>query len=281
MTPALLAAVLASPADDLPRLVLADWLEERGEGERAEFIRHQIHAHNTGEREHERAMLLWALLNESRDWFADALNAVRLEWDDWGVRHDGSVGYESKHHDNEIIARRGFVSEVRCTLAAWCGGECGRCGSAVGWAIAGQMYGGSTCPTCSGTGRTPGIGPAVVAAHPVERVTLTDRAPILAPGLGRRAWLADDTMLDQVPDNCRVGLLFRWLSKTPGYADNLRVYESAELALDALSAACLAWARATPPPAPPRPPCPAPASGSAAPSPPSARAPGRPPRARR
>jgi uncharacterized protein (TIGR02996 family) len=34
---ALLASVLAAPDDDLPRLVLADWLEENGQPERAEF----------------------------------------------------------------------------------------------------------------------------------------------------------------------------------------------------------------------------------------------------
>lgn len=36
---ALLAAILANPADDLPRLVFADWMEENGQPERAEFIR--------------------------------------------------------------------------------------------------------------------------------------------------------------------------------------------------------------------------------------------------
>jgi uncharacterized protein (TIGR02996 family) len=35
---ALLAAVRANPADDLPRLVLADWLRENGQPERADFI---------------------------------------------------------------------------------------------------------------------------------------------------------------------------------------------------------------------------------------------------
>src|SRR5262249_47556713 len=39
---ALLQAAKHSPEDDAPRLVLADWLEEHGEGERAEFIRAQI-----------------------------------------------------------------------------------------------------------------------------------------------------------------------------------------------------------------------------------------------
>lgn len=40
--PALLAAIAASPDDDLPRLVYADWLDENGQPLRAEFIRLQI-----------------------------------------------------------------------------------------------------------------------------------------------------------------------------------------------------------------------------------------------
>lgn len=39
---ALLAAVIADPADDAPRLVYADWLDDHGEEARAEFIRTQI-----------------------------------------------------------------------------------------------------------------------------------------------------------------------------------------------------------------------------------------------
>jgi uncharacterized protein (TIGR02996 family) len=38
---ALLRAVMAAPADDAPRLVLADWLDEHGEPDPAEFIRVQ------------------------------------------------------------------------------------------------------------------------------------------------------------------------------------------------------------------------------------------------
>jgi uncharacterized protein (TIGR02996 family) len=41
---ALLRAILVDPADDAPRLVLADWLDENGEPERAEFIRLDIAA---------------------------------------------------------------------------------------------------------------------------------------------------------------------------------------------------------------------------------------------
>ena len=38
---ALLAAIRAAPADDAPRLVYADWLDEHGRPEQAEFIRVQ------------------------------------------------------------------------------------------------------------------------------------------------------------------------------------------------------------------------------------------------
>jgi uncharacterized protein (TIGR02996 family) len=37
-----IAAIAANPADDLPRLVFADWLDENGEPERAAFIRAQV-----------------------------------------------------------------------------------------------------------------------------------------------------------------------------------------------------------------------------------------------
>src|SRR5438552_1524865 len=39
---ALVRDILANPADDAPRLVYADWLEENGDSERAEFVRVQI-----------------------------------------------------------------------------------------------------------------------------------------------------------------------------------------------------------------------------------------------
>jgi uncharacterized protein (TIGR02996 family) len=38
----LLRAILDDPADDTPRLILADWFDETGQSERAEFIRRQI-----------------------------------------------------------------------------------------------------------------------------------------------------------------------------------------------------------------------------------------------
>ena len=39
---ALLAAIIANPDDDTPRLIYADWLQENGDEDRAEFIRLQL-----------------------------------------------------------------------------------------------------------------------------------------------------------------------------------------------------------------------------------------------
>jgi uncharacterized protein (TIGR02996 family) len=40
-----LAAIRANPSDDLNRLVYADWLDERGKGPKAEFLRIVAHLH--------------------------------------------------------------------------------------------------------------------------------------------------------------------------------------------------------------------------------------------
>lgn len=40
-----MAAIIANPQDDLPRLIYADFLDERGQCDRAEFIRLQCRTH--------------------------------------------------------------------------------------------------------------------------------------------------------------------------------------------------------------------------------------------
>jgi uncharacterized protein (TIGR02996 family) len=45
---ALFRAILDAPEDDLPRLAFADWLEEHGQADRAEFIRVQIERERLG-----------------------------------------------------------------------------------------------------------------------------------------------------------------------------------------------------------------------------------------
>lgn len=98
----LLAAILAEPEDDAPRLVFADWLEEHGEVELGEFIRLQcliepgIHAN---------------LLTP------DMAAAI--------PRHNALVSLmDAKARAQfpflqNIIFRRGFVDEISCTAAHW------------------------------------------------------------------------------------------------------------------------------------------------------------------
>src|SRR5262245_61763086 len=68
----LLNACKDEPADDGPRLILADWLEEHGESDRAEFIRLQLALARLPEWASGRAEL------SARE--ADLLNRHRAAW---------------------------------------------------------------------------------------------------------------------------------------------------------------------------------------------------------
>ena len=76
-----LRAICENPADDAPRLVYADWLDEHGDPDRAEFIRVQIaHARQPDEATGLRA---FALLDQfRRDWLADMRWFRDVTWDD-------------------------------------------------------------------------------------------------------------------------------------------------------------------------------------------------------
>jgi uncharacterized protein (TIGR02996 family) len=68
---ALLKAIASAPDDDLPRLVYADWLEERGREERARFIRLQIGEHTADS---------WAGRSECRSAAAVLLDEHHQGW---------------------------------------------------------------------------------------------------------------------------------------------------------------------------------------------------------
>lgn len=314
---ALLAAVIARPDQDGPRLVYADWLDENagaaecgwcgGRGEdrpppavevggrrmvyvgplglcpqcrgtgsvpdgraaRAEFVRVQVEIarwgtcdghsqglhspggprcpecdRRSGCRRRERELML----EHGREWFGDTALATGSE--------DAT---RMSPHATIFVVRKGFVSEVRVpTIASWLGGECGRCEGR------GQMYvqrhpdgdttrhggclGCSTRPGIKGTGRTPGIGPAVVAAHPVTRVVPADREPhetVFAntPLNHRWMWIWNDG--DPANPSSLPERVFRKLKPhagNPSGADWMG-YPSPDAALAALSDALLAAVR--------------------------------------
>jgi len=98
---AFLEAIREQPDDEVPRLIYADWLEEHGQPERAEFIRVQLRLALLSEDTSERAALTQreqALLAKQRDaWLKSVPKSLRMQ-----------CGF-----------RRGFASELVCTVGQW------------------------------------------------------------------------------------------------------------------------------------------------------------------
>jgi uncharacterized protein (TIGR02996 family) len=124
--PAFLAAIIAEPDEDTPRLVAADFLEENGDPERAAFIRAQVglavlEASGLGKsleadelRKKERAFLgrfsvyphLWAM--------TDCPELVSVV----SPRTSSRLGVQVEGIER-LGWRRGFVESVRCPAAEW------------------------------------------------------------------------------------------------------------------------------------------------------------------
>ena len=74
-------AVVADPADDLPRLVYADWLDDHGDPDRAEFVRVQVEQARTPDLSPRGAALARRaaeLIAGNTDWAADVKAAHKL-----------------------------------------------------------------------------------------------------------------------------------------------------------------------------------------------------------
>lgn len=258
---ALLAAINAAPDDDLPRLVFADWLDERngpGDAERSEFIRVQIELAKwpgpipANGKQKSREAKLWedAIYNKGVfrwfDWrrddeFAWHMNAKGL-CELWKGR-DGSTAAK-------IVIRRGFPGVVHGPLAVLVGGVCGRCGG-EGSLLPRAFPGLGDCPACHGTGTTPGVLTDLCKRFPIQRVEVTNREPLrFTPDGGSSStdW----------PDRFSWGRL-GGLSLTGGHwlpddlwalipcqdvrGERYKRFDTEELARAALSAALIAWAK--------------------------------------
>jgi uncharacterized protein (TIGR02996 family) len=246
--------IIAHPKDDAPRLMFADWLDEHGDEARAEFIRVQCglaqlypagsipelwddgrNAARDALRRRERGLLD----EHGFDWFGQLVRIARLDGgrgpdrNAWHFRSlGGTLGW--------CLFRRGFVAEIALTLADWYGGPC----PCWGHGTDGRPRPAFACPACRGTGHTPGHGPALVSAAPLERVTLSDREPWQPPG-GWYGWVP----ADQPPFNAGTHshlprALFGFLPDPDVILTSARGYHSLTAALDAASHVLLAWANA-------------------------------------
>ncbi len=109
----LLAEILANPACDTRRLVYADWLEENGQGARAEFIRVQVDesGRRRGQRLNGRRPVAVLRRIQIRMW----ATGIVASWFPPGV-------CTSADHIGIILPSsfdRGVVASVTCTAADW------------------------------------------------------------------------------------------------------------------------------------------------------------------
>lgn len=199
---ALLAAILSSPVDDTPRLIYADWLEERGEVERAEFIRVQVklsvptghcyaecrqrlygcpYCHRDDElRRRERE--LWHQLPTWKEFVPWALGiATETDATQFTIYPNGAPSFLA-------IVSRGFIVSVTLDWQTWL-----RHHERLFWSprqtvecpdLDGSVS--AKCSTCDGTGRIPR--PFVPTAQPIETVRLTSAARILSRTAGSVNW---------------------------------------------------------------------------------------------
>jgi uncharacterized protein (TIGR02996 family) len=195
---AFLAAILAEPDADVHRLVYADWLDEHGDPDRAEFIRVQCAvaidplAHNPPPSNPRCACSLCTLRRRER-----ALLASHQV--DWRMRDLPGMPFGNWVTD----FRRGFVAEVTLACDQW------------------MRH-----------------GPALVRAAPLEGVGLADRKPLRHDGWF--FWLRHPgvTFADDLPY-----LLPDDLAYVMSAAERREGWESEAAAREALSVACLTWAR--------------------------------------
>lgn len=172
---ALIRAILREPADDVARLVFADYLDEHDEPARAEFVRVQVELArlpkgNPGIRSrlasHEAA--LWERFHE--DWCEPVFLSLGIElvpskcpspyrWDNTatlGRTAAGRAHPSGKTADVNVVKfqfTRGFVSQIELPLASFM--EHGR---------------------------------GIFAAHPVVSVLFTDRSPFGLSGTSEWVW---------------------------------------------------------------------------------------------
>ncbi len=271
-----LADIIANPADDTPRLIYADWLEENGEEDYASFIRVQgelakplkceLMTRGLACQEYNLGVAIYRVIVQCHA-CTRYDNLRRREREllsehqfDWRLQ---IFGRETPFGRWTTVFRRGFVTEIACTLADWCGTVCGQCrgrGEIEGadWDDGGPYI--EPCYICHGSGRIDAHGPALVRAAPLEQVTLTDRSPGWTsthssfpsvcgwqpavdppPAAGLHPTASIPLFLFDSIEGFLTGLdTDNW------YSRHWKFFCDHRLAHSALSAACLAWALCAP-----------------------------------
>jgi uncharacterized protein (TIGR02996 family) len=173
---ALLRTICETPDCDVPRLVYADWLEEHGQHDRAEFIRLLCQISPTGTISIQTARRFvsgdiddpYGDITEIDAKIARLLSEYGTSW----CSSDGSSPAVSRVWGWS----RGFLSEIRCTLAQFMGGTCWNCEGTKREPGSGEYD--DTCGRCRGIGMTLGLAEKLFIQHPITQVVLTGREPL-------------------------------------------------------------------------------------------------------
>lgn len=274
-----LEAIIAEPERDDLRLIMADWLEDNGQSERARVIRLGIEedAINSGcvtvlRKPCDGTRSEWCircrLICEARQligafpahpcWLGkpDPVLDTHPHRD---VPSDGGVLLRAFGLGVEPITfafHRGFPSSVTCPTAAWVGRRCERCDGAGRRTIRRTEVGPTTrvtaCLDCRGSGRVGGHGAACTKAAPVTRVVLSDREPLRSHVQPERwgwwTYLRRDRELTaphDLPECLWQSMKAERLGDERDYG--WKVFLSREAALSALSDAAILWAKGVQP----------------------------------
>lgn len=215
---ALVRQILTRPADDTPRLVYADWLDEHDQADRAEFIRMSVEANrSTAPCYHDLTRppgCPTCALHIRADALAREWTDGEINWERWAGLP--SIGWACHNLTGEprtkllrtangFRFRRGFVDEIRLPLSAF-----------------------------------PEHARDMFAAHPITTVVLSDRAPEEA-GAGW-SWFTEGFADD--PATLPPELFHRLGGDFDVSMLGQRVtYPTRDAALSTLPAACVAYGR--------------------------------------
>lgn len=235
---ALLRRICETPADDAPRLILADVIQELGDDKLADFIRSMIAVWNDDgqgtlthkqHEHHDEAIQSWLT---NRHWGPELEKLFGWNWS----RENCATWYQfDLRRESRAVWTRGFISEIRLTCAEFCGHQCERCNGS------GTLYAHSfhpPCRLCSGTGRIDGVARALFSAHPITRVVLTDKKPLIVNAMESHnsvsfVWFSGPVLSRTSPNHLPDPMSYHCRA----------FYKSESAALDALSDACVSYGR--------------------------------------
>ena len=168
---ALLYEVCKDPSSDVPRLVLADYLEERGDP-RSEFIRVQCELVRTSHCVYGGQHPSFSRWEDCRYCVLQRREGVLLEahWKQWELDIGDVVdrwGCTNFEPTIRPTFHRGFVTKITCPSWYWLGENCPRC-YGFGWRDT------ILCSSCRGQGYIAEAGKKFVLKAPVERIRFTD-----------------------------------------------------------------------------------------------------------